>query len=40
MKKTLSSLTLACVLATSMAIFAEDQMKKDDKRKQDEMKGN
>jgi hypothetical protein len=30
MKKTFSSLTLACVLATSMAIFVGDQMKKDD----------
>jgi pentapeptide MXKDX repeat protein len=37
MKKLFSSLTLACVLAVSMAAFAQDQMKQDDMKKDDAM---
>jgi pentapeptide MXKDX repeat protein len=44
MKKILGSLTLACVLALSLASFAQDQMKQDnmkqDEMKQDQMKDN
>ena len=46
MKKILSSLTLTCILAASMAAFAQDQMqqqdtmKKDDSMKNDQMKPN
>ena len=35
MKKLFSSLALACVLAVSMAGFAQDQMKQDDMKKDD-----
>jgi pentapeptide MXKDX repeat protein len=35
MKKIFSSLTLACVLAASLAAFAQDQMKQDDMKKDD-----
>lgn len=33
MKKILSTLSLTCVLAASMAAFAQDQMKQDDSKK-------
>ncbi len=35
MKKIFSSLTLACVLATTLSAFAQDQMKQDDMKKDD-----
>ena len=35
MKRILSTLTLTCVLAASLAAFAQDQMKQDDMKKDD-----